>query len=186
MKLIKHIVALAVMGAAVAAHAESNLSTAAGPTSATARLNFQVTIPRVIFLRVGTGTDIAVNTAVDTVNFAVPLASLGNGTVVAGGAAVAARVVSTGGNVSLTATGAAGGLTGPGAAVPWANISGGSNNTNLPNPAIGNGVAGAVSSLTAVSGVVNQTANWTFNYSNPTPLAAGSYTGQVTYTAGIL
>jgi hypothetical protein len=186
MKFIKHIVALAVMGAAVAAHAESNLSTAAGPTSATARLNFQVTIPRVIFLRVGTGTDIAVNTAVDTVNFAVPLASLGNGTAVAGGAAVSARVVSTGGNVSLTATGAAGGLTGPGAAIAWSEITGGSNNGSLPHPAIGNGVAGATSSLTATSGVVNQSANWSFNYGNTGTLAAGNYTGQVTYTAGIL
>jgi hypothetical protein len=53
----------------------------------------------------------------------------------------------------------------------------------LAHPAIGNGVAGANSPLAAVGGVVNQTAVWSFNYSNAAAIAAGQYDGTVVYTA---
>jgi hypothetical protein len=44
-------------------------------------------------------------------------------------------------------------------------------------------IGAAAVSLAAVSGVVNQTTVYSFNYSNSAALAAGTYTGTVTYTA---
>jgi hypothetical protein len=59
-------------------HAESNFLTgAASPLTATAHVDFQITIPKFIFLRVGTGTGTAaggwgVNGNIDLITFAPP------------------------------------------------------------------------------------------------------------------
>jgi hypothetical protein len=188
MKFIKTLLAVAVMGAAMGtAQAESNIATGAGALSASARLNFRVTIPRVLYLRVGSGTDFTPSATIDEVLFTATSANIASGTAIAGTPAnTAVRVLSTAGsNVSLTATGAAGGLVNGANSIAWSRITGSSSNAALPHPAIGNGVAGAVSTLTATAGVVNQSANWSFNYANATTdiYQAGDYTGQVTYTA---
>ena len=100
------------------AQAASQLQTAA-TGGASANLNFNVVIPRVLFLQVGTGPAstmsplvLATNGAVNTISFDVPAASLGNGSPVTatgtsgdqGGGAVTARVISNSGTVTLTIT----------------------------------------------------------------------------------
>ena len=192
MTFAKHLIALAAVAAAVAAplsaHAESDINTvSAAGQSASARLNFRVTVPKVIYLQVGTGTAFTDVTTVDEVAFVLTAGQVTTPGAVAGSAGVTARILGNGGNVSLTALGAAGGLANApmSASIPWSAISGSSSNASLPHPAIGNGVAGAASSLTATAGIVNQTASWTFSYANAATVAAGDYTGQVTYTAAL-
>ena len=179
------------LASSTAVWAESNLNSGSGPAlAASARLDFRITIPRVIFLRVGTGTDFANNTSVDAVDFNVPENASGSGTAVAGqsSAAITARVLGNGNNISFSATGSMGGLTpsSTGApTVPWAQIVAASGAGSLPHPAIGNGSAGAASSLMASGGVVDQSSTWSFSYRNTTALPAGTYSGQITYTAAL-
>lgn len=171
--------------------AETNFNSgSASALAASARLDFRITIPRVLFLRVGTGTDFANNTSVDAVDFNVPESASGSGVPVAGqsGTAITARVVGNGNNISFSATGSSGGLTpsSVGApAVPWTQIVAASGGGSLPHPAIGNGTAGAASSLVSTGGVVDQTSTWSFSYRNLTALPAGTYSGQVIYTAAL-
>jgi hypothetical protein len=196
MKFAKHLLVAALAVTAFAAHAESDINT--GTTaglSAAAKLDFRVIVPKVIFLRVGTGTDFAdaLNGAnIDRVDFTVSSAALVANTVVAGASGqgpygVGVRVLGNGGNVSLTANGTSGGLTNGTQTIPWTQIASTSSNAaGLPHPAIGNGVAGAISTLTApASGVVSQSATWTFDYTNSSVVAAGTYNGQVVYTAAL-
>ena len=170
-----------------AAHAESDVNSGVGAgLSATADLNMRVRVPRMIFLRVGTGTNFADNATVQRVTFAVTAANVGSGVAVAGAPAggIVAQVRANGGNVNFTARGVVNGLAKGTRRIPWTEIVPTATGT-LPHPAIGNGVAGAASVLTAVNGVVNQTATYRFNYSNSTPMEFGTYNGQVTYTASL-
>ena len=65
--LLKSALALA-LATPLLASAESQLVTGAG--SATARLDFRVVVPRILFLAVGTGSGaFATNTTIDTVTF---------------------------------------------------------------------------------------------------------------------
>jgi len=188
MKFAKQLIALAVVGAAFSAQAESNINSVnAVGQNTSARLNFSVVVPRVIFLKVGTGTNFAVNGAIDTNTFTVAAANVGSGSAVAGSlGAVGVQVLGNGGAVSLTANGTAGGLTGAGLqSIPWSQFALTQSNASLPNPAIGNGVAGAISAMAATNNVVNQSGTWTFNYSNGAVMGAGTYTGQVSYTAAL-
>lgn len=192
MKFARHLFALAMLSAAFAAHAESDINTgAAAGLPAVARLDVRIVVPRIIFLSVGTGTNFTDVTTIDRVDFNLTAANVGSGTAVAGALGVGAgypvpvRVLGNGGNITLTANGAAGGLANGAFTVPWTQITGTTSNASLPNPAIGNGVAGTASTLTATAGVVNQSATWSFNYTNTSPVAAGTYNGQVTYTAAL-
>jgi hypothetical protein len=179
------------LGSPQAARAESNLQSGAAPAlAASARLDFRITIPRVIFLRVGTGTDFASNPTVDAVDFNVPDNASGSGAAVAGqsSTAITARVVANGNNISFSAAGSTGGLTatsGAAGAVPWTEIVAASSGGSLPHPTIGNGGAGIASTLVASGGVVDQSSTWSFSYRNNTALAAGVYSGQVVYTAAL-
>jgi hypothetical protein len=187
MKFVKSLVAVAALSAGFAAHAESNFATGSGALSTTGRLDVSVVVPKVIFLQVGTGSLMTVNTTVDTVTFTLTTGNVGSGASVAAGATVATRVLSTGGDVSLTANGVSGGPATGGNSIAWSQFSATSSNAALPHPGtIGNGVAGTAATLTATAGVFNQSANWTFNYANTNVMAAGTYTGRVTYTASIL
>ena len=69
--------------------AESSLQTGGGALSARAHVDFQITIPKFLFLRVGNGTGNAAggwgtNGAIDLITFAPAAAKLGNGVAVAG------------------------------------------------------------------------------------------------------
>lgn len=183
----RHLVALAGLGAACAAQAESTLSAgSAAGLAASARLEFRVVVPTVIFMQVGTGTNFANNATIDLVDFTVPASDVGSGNPTAGlsSAPVTARVVTNGNSVSLTARGSAGGLTNGVQSIPWSQImpsSGGS----LPHPSIGDGVAGAAATLVGSGGILDRSANWSFSYRNSNTLPAGNYGGQVTYTAAL-
>ena len=169
------------------AHAESDISTGVGSgLSATADLNLRVRVPRMIFLRVGTGTNFADNATIQRVTFAVTGANVGSGVAVAGtpAAGISAQVLANGGNVNFTALGVLNGLAKGTRRIPWTQIVPTATGT-LPHPAIGNGVAGVASTLAATNGVVNQTATYRFSYSNSTPMEFGTYNGQVTYTASL-
>lgn len=194
MKYIKTLVAVASIAAAFSAQAESDINTgAAAGLSAAAKLDFRVVVPRIIFLRVGTGTNFADalgGTNIDRVDFNLTAADVGSGASIAGAAGqgpypVVARVLGNGGNVSFTANGTSGGLTNGTQTIPWSQISPVVSGGSLPHPAIGNGVAGTTSTLTAAAGVVDQTSTWNFNYLNANAMAAGTYNGQIIYTAAL-
>ncbi len=187
-------------GTPMLAQAESTFVNGAG--NATANLDFQVVVPRILFLRVGTGTNFATNTAIDLISFNVPGASLGNGTAVAataasgdlGNGAVTARVLGNGGSVTLTSTTLGALSNGAGSSLSFGQINtavpplAGAPGAALPHPTLADTGTGSVP-LLATAGVVNRGATWTYSYANSNVVAAGSYGGvgvnygRVTYTA---
>ncbi|HQR24222.1 MAG TPA: hypothetical protein PK163_05510 [Steroidobacteraceae bacterium] len=201
---IRSAIALAAMLAApLAAHAESSFQTGAGALTANARVDFTITIPKVLFLRVGTGTNNATNAAIDLITFTVPAANVGNGTPVAatagsgdlGNGAVTAVVRGNNGNISFSANTAGamnnGNVTDT---INWSEITTTAASlttaTVLAAPTIPNSGATTIT-LTAVNKVVNQDARWTYAYANSAIVPAGTYggvnvnNGRVTYTASL-
>ena len=210
MKKLILVTALAAI-APLAAQAESNFVTGSGAQSAAAKLDFKVVVPKVLFLQVGTGTNLANNATVDNVTFDVPAGAIGNGTAVAGtggdlaGGGVTVRVLGNSGTVSLTnattgqlSSGVAGNPT-----VPWADIvvtagalattTAGYTNAAIAHPpfndAAGGGASATATTLAASAGLVRREGSWTFAYANTATLPAGTYgdtlgnNGRVTYTA---
>lgn len=200
---------LAGLAAALApVHAESKfVSGNSGTLTATARLDISVTIPRVLYLRIGTGTEYANASTVDMINFAVPAASIGKGVPVTGtggdlnGGAVTVRVMGNGGDVTLNST-----TTGPlnnGTAsqqIGWNQINVASaalnattasfNNSSITHPGFNaTGGAGTSVLLPSTNKMVRQEGKWTYSYANNQVVAAGTYggagvnNGRVTYTA---
>jgi hypothetical protein len=188
-KLVLKSLAALLLATPLLACAESQLTVGTG--SAAAKLNFQIVIPRVLFLGVGTGsaTPLATNTTVDTVTFDYTTNPLAVGTGAAAatvtGAAVPVRVFGNNGVVQI-------GVTNP------ANLSNGatptpdtiaftaitvtsSDATNLNAPAMGGAAVNAV--VSSGTKVTARNATWTYAYANTAQAAAGTYTGQVTYTA---
>jgi hypothetical protein len=172
------------------AHAESSINTGvASPLPTSARLDFKITVPKVIY-----GT-------IDLIDFTVPAASLGNGTAIAATAAsgdltngaVTARVIGNNGTVTFTST-TTGALSNGTDTISYGQISAAvatlTSATALPHPALVDGATTTVS-LTPVGKVVNQDAKWTFTYLNAAVVAAGTYggintnNGRVTYTASM-
>lgn len=211
MKKLLLIAAIASSVAPFAAQAESTFVTNTGTQSASARLDFRVVVPKVLFLQVGTGTNFTNNTTVNRVSFDVPAGGIGNGTAVAGtggdlaSGAVTVRVLGNSGTVSLTnattgplSTGVAGNPT-----VPWTDIvvttgalptaTAGFTNAAIDhppfNPAAAGGTSATATTLTASAGLVRREGSWTFAYANTATLPAGTYgdtagnNGRVTYTA---
>jgi hypothetical protein len=166
------------------ARAESQFQQGAGALTATARLDFQITIPRVLFLQVGTGTAFANNTTIDLVTFTPTAAQVAAGTAniaAATNGTVAARLVGNGGAISLTATTAGALNTGvAGETISWSQIAATSSLAGFPHPALVDGpAAGAASTYgSAAAKVTNLTANWTFAFNAPAVApAAGVYGG---------
>lgn len=205
-RIIKGLVALSLAAAGIA-HAESSFqstTTRTDPLTATAKVDFQITIPKVLFLRVGTGTDYTTVATVDKITFTPTIAesSTGLGTAVdatatsgdLGNGAVTAMVRGNYGDITLKAT-TLGPLTSDTAeTIAWSEIDtissrlGASTNTQLAAPVLANGASADVT-LTAVHKVVAQDAKWTYKYKNTNLVAAGDYGGvnannsRVTYTA---
>lgn len=203
---LKSLIAIAAAALPLAASAESNVQTGAATASpgATAHVDFQITIPKVLYLRVGTGSNyttgaLTANTAVDQVQFAPSAAALGNGTPIAGtggdltGGVETAAVVSNSGNVTLNAT-ASGALSDGGTStIAFTQITTTSSTltsaTALPAPALTNGVSTNVVLTAPASKIINQDAKWTYAYANTGLPSAGTYGGvntnnsRIVYTA---
>ncbi len=207
----KSLIALSVIAACstpMLVNAESSTQTGAGALTANARLDFRITIPKVLFLRVGTGGlfGAAANATIDLIDFTVPVANLGDGTPIAatlasgnlGNGAVTALLRSNAGVVTLTAN-TTGALTNATAdTIPWSEI--GIANSALVTPAFANTfphlaalpLTGASANFAPapVAKVTNVGSTWTFSYLNTATYPAGTYgptaNGRVTYTATVL
>lgn len=193
---VKSAIALA-LAAPMLASAESQLVIGSG--NASARLDFRVVVPRVLFLGVGTGADAAIpanNTAApNTVTFDYTSNPAALGTGAAAGAitgnVVPVRVIGNNGQITLAAN-TTGALTNATAdTIPWSEISATSSLAALPSPGIPNTGAGTASNVTLSSGtkITDRSANWTFSYANSVVVAPGTYgttNGRVTYTASML
>ena len=188
------------------AFAESNVQSGAATAApgATAHLDFSVVIPKILYLRVGTGSAYSsgaltsVNT-IDLITFSPAAGTVGNGIAVAGtggdlsGGVETAAIVSNSGNVTLNAT-ASGALgNGSGDSIPFTQITTASSaltsGTPLPAPILTNGTSSNVLLTAPASKLIVQDAKWTYSYANAATVPAGTYGGvnvnnsRVTYTA---
>lgn len=193
---------VAALGASMNALAESNVQNGAGALTATARLDFRVTVPKVLFLQVGTGTALAANTTINLIDFTVPAASVGDGNPIAataasgdlGSGAVTARVLGNNGDVTLTSTTAGALGNGAGDTLSFAQIATTSavltSGTALAAPALADG-ATTSTTVPATGKIVNRDARWTFSFLNSAVVPPGTYggagtnNGRVTYTASM-
>ena len=203
----------AIVAAPFAVQAESTtINGAIVGSAATARLDFTITVPAVLFLRVGVGSGVGApdNTTVNGLAFTVPATNLGDGTVIAGtggdvaAGAVTVRVLSNvgAGGVSLNSSVSGQLLNAAGDVIPWSQIAvaaaadpapvTGYTNTGIAHPAFNLAVAGGSGTptvLAAASKVVRQQGKWTFTYLTANPVPGGTYgstvanNGRVTYTA---
>jgi len=201
---LKALAGTAVVMLPLTAMAESNFQTGAAALTSTAHVDFQVTIPKILYLRVGTGsaypTTLANNVGVDLVSFSPAAAVVGNGTAVAGAGGdltngvETAAIISNSGNVTLTAT-ATGALSDATAdsiaytqiTTTAAALTGAY--TLLPAPVLTNGASAPVVLTAPATKVITADAKWTYAYANATTPPAGTYGGvntnnsRVTYTA---
>ena len=186
--------------------AESNVQTGAATNApgATAHVDFSIVIPKILYLRVGTGSSystgvLASNPAVDLITFSPTAAQVGNGTAIAGtggdltAGVETAAIVSNSGNVTLnaTATGALG--NGSGDSIAFSQITTTAttltSGTALPAPVLSNGTSANVVLTAPPTKVIIQDAKWTFSYANTAAVPTGTYgganvnNGRVVYTA---
>ncbi|MBX9402402.1 hypothetical protein K4L06_13890 [Lysobacter sp. BMK333-48F3] len=201
-KLPTSLLAVALLaGAPLLAQAESQYSTgSATPLTAAAKLDFQITIPKILFLRVGSGADYTTTATVNQIAFAVPAANVGNGAAVTatatsgdlGNGEVTAKVVGNNGNITLGAT-ALGALSNgaAGDTISYSQIATASDTAALPAPTLTDGASAPLTIAPASGKVVNRSARWTYTYLNNNVVAPGVYGGvnannsRVTYTASM-
>jgi len=206
--VVRSLVAAAGVAIPLLAQAGSSVQTGAGALTATAQVQFAITIPQVLYLRVGTGSaypgTLASNPAIDSITFTPTVAQLAAGGPVAGvggdltGGVETAAVIGNGGTVLLGAS--TPGAMNDGAAgdtINWSSITTASTpfntGTALPAPVLANG-ASANLTLNPVAKTVYEDAKWTYTYNlvaGNAP-AAGNYggataaqNGLVTYTASM-
>lgn len=194
-----------------AAWADQQITTAPNSSknqavSASAQLDFIINIGKFIFFRVGTGAYPTASSTVDSVTFnttpTIPAGAVtpatGNSTGVNwSGAAptfsvttnsntvLPVEVRSNAGQISIRAT-ATTPLASGANTIPLSQIVVTSSDSNLPAPLIpdsGQGAAVNVAGTSFSNLVTNRSANWTFNYNLLTSPAAGTYNGQITFTA---
>ncbi len=197
-KLIVSAVSLAALPSL--ALAESDIASGVG-NSASAKLDFQITIPRVLFLQVGTGTfgvDVTtVNkidfapTATDVITPTTPISGTGGDLT---GGAVTACLFGNDGQISLTSLTSGALENDDGDTISWNQIS----TTVTPDigtlahPTLADGASSPVTPTPNISTkVTNLHSSWTYKYLNPATAAAGTYGGvdtnnsRVTYTAAM-
>ena len=199
--LVKSAIALA-LATPLLAFAESAVTNGAGTITASARLDFRIIVPKVLFLAVGTGaagTSLTANGTIDLVTFdyTANAAAVGTGAVAGAitGNVVPVRVVGNNGAITVTAN-TVGALTNGVATdtIPWTEITATSSDAaNFPHPGIPASGAGTAANIAVSSGkVTNRTANWTYSYANNAVVPAGTYgaivgnNSRVTYTASML
>jgi hypothetical protein len=187
-------------------HAESNVHAGAGAQTSTAHVDFQITIPKFIFLRVGTGTGTVtggsgINGTIDLITWSPASGTVGNGVALAGtggdlgGGVETAVVIANRGNVTLTSStlGALG--DGVGDTISYAQIRTTASQLTtaqvLRAPALVDGGTRSVVVAAGGSKVVQRDAQWAYTYRNQTTPPPGSYggvnthNGRVTYTASV-
>lgn len=164
------------------AFAESQFTT--GSTAnlqANARLDFQVIIPRFISFQVGT-----TGATIDKVIFNVAAANVGSGTAVAptSGAPVAVTLKGNGGAINLTADTTGTSMTNGTETIPYTQITSTLASGSITAPTlVENGISAAVAVPTSSGRVTDRVATWTYSYANTAIVGAGTYAGQVKYTA---
>jgi hypothetical protein len=202
---LKTLLGTAALTLPLVASAASTYTTGAATLTATAQVDFSVVIPKILYLRVGTGSSYTtgalttVNT-VDLITFSPAAGTVGNSTAVAGtggdltGGVETAAVVSNSGNVTLVAT-ASGALSdGAGDSIPFTQITTAATAntatyTLLPAPVLSNGTSSTVTLTAPASKTITADAKWTFSYANALTVPGGTYGGvntnnsRVTYTA---
>lgn len=184
--------------------AASTFRSGPGALTARTRVDFRVTIPKILYLRVGTGsaypTALSNVGTVNLVSFSPAAGVVGNGTAVAGsggdltGGVDTAAIISNSGNVTLraTATGALG--DGAGDSIPYSQVTTAATAltvgyTLLPAPALTNATSGSIVLIAPATKVIRADARWTYNYANTTTPPSGTYggvnvnNGRVVYTA---
>jgi len=207
--IIRGIVAVAAASVPLLGNAESTVSTGAGALTATAQVEFQVTIPQVLYLRVGTGSSYTTgvlapnNTTIDVISFAPTTGQLVTGGAIAGtggdltNGVETAAVIGNGGTVTLGASTPGAMNDGAGDTINWSQITTASatntTGTALPAPVLANGASTNLT-LNAASKTVYEDAKWTYTYNitaGSIPVA-GTYggataanNGLVTYTASM-
>jgi hypothetical protein len=202
--LLKAAVLAALVAAPMLSNAESTFTTGAGsPITASAKLDFQIVIPKILFLQVGTGTNMAANATVNQIAFSVPAANVGDGTVISatagsgdlGNGVVTARVIGNNGTVTFTSTtvGALG--NGAGDTISYGQIAtAAAANTSvvvLAHPTLADAATTTVTLTPAAGKVLNRDAKWTYTYANAAVVPPGTYGGvntnnsRVTYTASM-
>jgi hypothetical protein len=200
--ILKAAVVLAI-AAPMIASAESQFSTGAGALAASAKVDFTITVPKVLFLQVGTGTNMAANAAVNLITFTVPAANVGDGSVIAatagsgdlGNGTVTAKVVGNNGTITFTSTTLGALSNGAGDTISYGQISTAvaalTSGTALAHPALADAATTTVTLNPAPAKVISRDARWTYSYTNANVVAPGTYggvntnNGRVTYTASM-
>ncbi|MBS0580574.1 MAG: hypothetical protein JSR36_15060 [Proteobacteria bacterium] len=194
----------AVLPLTAAAESSVQTGTATASPGASGHVDFSVIVPKVLYLRVGSGSSYSTGTlssvaTIDLIQFAPPPASLGNGTAVAGtggdlaGGVETAAILSNSGNVTLNATSSGALANGAGNAIAFTEIRTTAatltSATALPAPVLVNGTSTNVVLTAPASKLISQDAKWTYSYANTATPPAGTYgganvnNGRVVYTA---
>ena len=178
---------------------------ATGTNTSSASLDFTINIGKFIFFRIGSVPFPAVSTNVNTVSFnAQPAILVGPVTPVNGnsnslnwsGAAPAFAITSSGatlpvevrsnaGTVSIRAS-VVSALTSGANSIALSQILISSSDASLPAPTVPNTGSSAPVTVTGTAFsnlVTTRAANWTFSYNPAVTPMAGSYTGQISFTA---
>jgi hypothetical protein len=182
-----------------AASAESKFVTGtATPLTASANLDFTITIPKFVYLRIGTGTNMTTSTTVDNLVYTVPASNIGDGTAISGtggdlsGGQVTARVMGNNGTIAFSSTTLGPLGNGSGDTISWSqmNVAVASNTsaTALSHPGLVDASTTSINlPITTGTKVTNLDAKWTFTYKNTNVVASGTYggintnNGRVTY-----
>ena len=150
---------------------------------ASARLDFQVNIPRFISFQVGT----AGAGTIDQVVFDVAAANIGNSSAVSptSGAPVSVALRGNGGAINITADTTGTSLTNASAdVIPFTQITSSTASGTITAPTlVQNGVSAAVAVPVSAGRVTDRVATWNYTYANTAVVGAGTYNGQVRYTA---
>lgn len=195
--------AAALVALPLVGQAESTFVTGTGTLTANARLDFQITVPKILFLRVGTGADYTTNSAINQITFSVPAANVGDGSPIAatagsgdlGNGAVTAKVLGNNGTITFTSTTLGALSNGAGDTISYGQVTAAvttlTSAVALPHPALTDGATTTVTLAPATGKVVNRDAKWTFSYANSNVVPPGTYGGvnannsRVTYTASM-
>lgn len=214
MKRMQALVGLVMCSLSTLSGADKRITTAPTATpnqsvSATVYLDFNLTVGKFIFFRVGDGAypdnNSAVNEVTLTATSSLPSGATNGNSQAFSWDGVTTPVINGSNNVSLpvevrsnagqinlkttvTSTLAKGSET-----IPFSDIKISSSDSNLPAPVIPDSGTGASVNVlgggSSIGGtlVTQRTANWTFNYvPTTTGLSAGTYSGTLTFTASSL